>query len=102
MGKYTKKERLNFERKLAKMELGMGGVKNLQNLPQVLFVTDVNAEMDAILEAKKLGIKVVGIVDTSADPNMVDYAIPANNDSLSSLKLILDSIKAELLPLVNK
>ncbi|MEK7077477.1 MAG: 30S ribosomal protein S2 [Patescibacteria group bacterium] len=99
---YTKKEQIQFGRELKKMEQNMGGIKNMQNLPQAIFITDVNAEMDAVLEAKKLGIKVVGLVDTSADPEKVDWPIPTNNSSSASLKLILDSIKAELLPLVNK
>lgn len=99
---YTKKEQIRFGRELKKMEQNMGGIKNMQNLPQAIFITDVNAEMDAVLEAKKLGVKVVGLVDTSADPDMVDYPIPTNNSSSASLKLILYSIKAELLPLVNK
>lgn len=96
LGQYTKKERLNFERQLAKMEAEMGGVKNLQTLPQVIFVTDANAEKDAVREAKRMKITVVGIVDTSADPSLIDYPIPANNDSLSSLGLILGTIKTEL------
>ncbi len=96
LAKYTKKERLNFERHLIKMEAEMGGIKNLQTLPQVIFITDAHAEQYAILEAKRVGIKVVGIVDTSADPSQVDYPIPANNSSLSSLRLILDTIKTEL------
>ena len=74
----------------------MGGVKNLQTLPQVIFITDANAEEYAVLEAKRMGVKVVGIVDTSADPSLIDYPIPANNDSLSSLGLILGTIKQEL------
>ncbi|MEK7174817.1 MAG: 30S ribosomal protein S2 [Patescibacteria group bacterium] len=96
LAKYTKKEQINFERALKKMEQTMGGIKNMQSPPQVIFVTDVNAEKDAVLEARKLGIKVVGIVDTSANPELVDYVIPANNDSLSSLRLILDTIKEGL------
>lgn len=100
LGGYTKKERLNFERHLVKMEKEMGGIKNLQTLPQVVFITDANAEEYAVLEAKRMGAKVVGIIDTSADPSKVDYPIPANNDSLSSLGLILGTIKKELKPLI--
>lgn len=96
LSKYTKKEQVIFERQLKKMEATMGGLKNMLILPQALFVTDVTAEKDAVLEARKLGIKVVGIVDTSANPDLVDYAIPANNNSLSSLGLIIDTIKEHL------
>lgn len=98
LGQYTKKEQLNFVRKLQKMERGMGGIKNLETLPQVVFISDMAAEMDAVLEAKKIGIKVVALVDTTANPEIVDYAIPANNDSIASVKLILTAIKNELLP----
>ncbi|MEK9174568.1 MAG: 30S ribosomal protein S2 [Patescibacteria group bacterium] len=96
LAKYTKKEQLSFERQLKKLEQSLGGIKNLQSLPQAIFVTDASAEKYAILEARKTGVKVVGIVDTSANPNMLDYPIPANNNSLSSLKLILDTIKQQL------
>jgi small subunit ribosomal protein S2 len=102
LSKYTKREQLSFDRQLKKMESEMGGVKNLQTLPQAIFITDVNEEKYAILEAKKIGIKVIGITDTSADPSLVDYPIPANNDSLASLGLIIDTIKKELLPLSKK
>lgn len=99
LSKYTKREQLSFERQLKKMESEMGGLKNLTGMPQAIFVTDVNQEKDAILESKKIGIKVVAITDTSSDPTLVDYPIPANNDSLSSLGLIIDTIKKELLRL---
>ena len=102
LSKYTKREQLSFERQLKKMESEMGGIKNLQTLPQAIFVTDVAEERYAILEARKMGIKVIGITDTSADPSFVDYPIPANNDSLASLGLIIDSIKKELLPFSKK
>lgn len=94
--KYTKKERLSFERKLEKMKKEVGGIKNLQGLPQVIFVSDVDAERAAVLEAKKMGIKVVAIVDTSSDPSLVDYPIPANNDSMTALNLIINAIKVEV------
>ncbi len=98
LSQYTKKEQLNFVRKLEKMERGMGGIKNLETLPQAVFISDMAAEMDAVLEAKKIGIKVVALADTTANPELVDYAIPANNDSIASVKLILTAIKNELLP----
>lgn len=98
LSQYTKKEQLNFERKLKKMKKEMGGIKDLQKLPQVLFITDLGVEKDAMLEAKKCGIKVVALVDTSSNPELVDYAIPANNDAAASLEIIINSIKKELLP----
>lgn len=98
LSQYTKKEQLNFERKLKKMKKEMGGIKDLQKLPQVLFITDLGVEKDAMLEAKKCGIKVVALVDTSSNPELVDYAVPANNDAAASLEIIINSIKKELLP----
>ena len=98
LSQYTKKEQLNFERKLKKMRKEMGGIKDLQKLPQVLFITDLGVEKDAMLEAKKCGIKVVALADTSSNPELVDYAIPANNDAAASLEIIIGSIKKELLP----
>lgn len=99
VGQYTKKEQLNFKRKLAKMQKEMGGIKNLENLPPVIFVSDLTSEMDAVLEARKIGAKVVALVDTSSNPQIVDYPIPVNNDSLASVGLVLGAIKKELLAL---
>ena len=99
MSQYTKKEQLDFRRKLAKMGKEMGGVKNLEVLPQVIFVSDVESEMDAILEARKVGIKTVALVDTGSDPEAVDYPIPVNNDSLAAVVLVVTAIKKELLAL---
>lgn len=96
MSKYTKKEQLNFGRQLAKLRQEMGGIRNLQNLPQAIFVTDVGDELDAVREAKKMGIKVAAVVDTSSDPSLVDYIIPANNDSVDALRLIVGGIREEL------
>ncbi|MBI4120521.1 MAG: 30S ribosomal protein S2 [Parcubacteria group bacterium] len=96
MSKYTKKEQLDFERQLAKLARDMGGVRNLQTLPQAIFVTDVKAERDAVREAKKMGIKVVAVVDTGSDPTLADYVIPANNDSVDVLRLLVGAIKEEL------
>lgn len=96
LSRYTKREQLNFDRQIKKMESEMGGIKKLQGLPNAIFVTDVNEENYAVLEARKMGVKVVGIIDTSSDPAIVDFPIPANNDSLMSLGLIIGEIKKEL------
>jgi len=85
----TKLEKLKLNKKLEKIEERMGGLKDLRKLPQAVFVLDVIKDRLAIDEAHKLGIKVVGLVDTNGDPNLVDYPIPANDDALSSLKYIL-------------
>lgn len=96
LDKYTKKERLNFERQLQKLARELGGIKNLEKLPEVIFVSDINTEHYAISEAKKMNIKIVGLADTNADPNAIDYAIPVNNDSIASLNLVINAIKEEL------
>ncbi len=97
LSQYTKKEQLEFSKKIAKLNQVMGGIKKMEKLPQIIFITDIADEKDAILEARKVGIKVVGLADTSADPMLLDYPIPANNNSIASLKLIVNSIKKELL-----
>lgn len=84
-----KKEAAVKRRKIAKLSYFVGGIKELNILPTLLVVVDTNKEQLAIAEAKKLGIPVIGIVDTNADPNDVDIPIPANDDAIRSVKLIL-------------
>lgn len=84
--KMTKKEKLEIERKIEKLNLSLGGIAKMGGLPDVLFVVDTNKEAIAINEAKKLGIPVVGIVDSNSDPGSVDYPIPGNDDASRSIK----------------
>jgi len=91
-GKYndlTKLERNKLQKEVDKLEEKVGGLVNLKRLPEAVFVLDVKKEAIAVKEAKKMGIKVVGVVDTNSDPEVVDYRIPANDDALSSLRYIL-------------
>jgi small subunit ribosomal protein S2 len=74
-------------RELEKLELSMGGIKDMGGLPDVLFVVDVDHERIAIKEANKLGIPVIGIVDTNSNPDGVDYIIPANDDAIRAVQL---------------
>src|SRR5690606_40584828 len=69
-----------------------GGIKNLAAKPGVVFVTDVINDIYAVREAKKLGVPVIAIVDTNADPSLVDYPIPANDDAIKTIKLICDYV----------
>ena len=85
-----KKEALMQERERIKLERSLGGIKNSQGLPDVLFVIDVKQEYIAIQEANKLGIPVVAIVDTNCAPEGVDYVIPGNDDAIRSIRLYLD------------
>ena len=91
--KYTKKERLGFDKELADLERKFGGIKEMNKFPDALFVVDVRKENLAVKEAKAKDIPVVGIVDTDSDPSTVDYPIPANDDAISSVKYILDKVK---------
>lgn len=86
---YTKKERLLLDREIAKLERDFGGVISLKQLPQAIFVVDTKEERTAVLEARKLGIPVVGIVDTNSDPTIVNYPIPANDDAVKSIELLV-------------
>ena len=83
----SKKERLSLHRELMKLERSLGGIKNMERLPDVLFIVDVGHEKIAVAEAVKLGIPVVGVVDTNNSPEGVDYVIPGNDDAIRSIEL---------------
>ena len=83
----SKKEGLSRERELEKLERSLGGIKDMEKLPDVLFVVDVGYEKIAVSEAVKLGIPVVGIVDTNHTPDGVDYVIPGNDDAIRAIQL---------------
>ena len=86
----TKKERLQLEREQAKLQASLGGIREMGGLPDLIFVIDVNKEDLAILEAKKLGIPVVAVVDTNCSPEGVDYIIPGNDDAARAIALYTD------------
>jgi len=85
--KLTKKEALMRRRMMGKLELSIGGIKDMGGLPDAMFVIDVEHERIAIQEANKLGIPVIAIVDTNSDPSGVDYIIPGNDDAIRAIKL---------------
>ena len=87
-----KKEVIKLRKEMAKLETNLGGIKEMNELPGVLFIVDPKKENIAILEAKKLGIPVVGLVDTNCSPENVDYVIPGNDDAIRSVKLIAQVI----------
>ncbi|OGY67047.1 MAG: 30S ribosomal protein S2, partial [Candidatus Harrisonbacteria bacterium RIFCSPLOWO2_02_FULL_45_10c] len=93
LGKYTKKERLDFDRKIAKMSIMFGGVEDMAAVPQLLFVVDAKANSTAVREARRLKIPVVGIVNTDTDPELVEYPIPANDRAKSSIEWILNRLE---------
>lgn len=85
--KLTKKEALMRQRQMDKLELSIGGIKDMGGLPDAIFVVDVDHERIAITEANKLGIPVIGIVDSNSDPDGVDHVIPGNDDAIRAIKL---------------
>ena len=86
----TKKERLGMEREQGKLQASLGGIREMGGVPDLLFVIDVKKEDLAIAEAKKLGIPVVGIVDTNCSPSSVDYIVPGNDDAARAISLYCD------------
>ncbi len=90
--KLTKKEALMRAREMEKLELSIGGIKDMGGLPDALFVIDVDHERIAINEANKLGIPVIGVVDTNSNPDGVDYVIPGNDDALRAIQIYAQSI----------
>jgi len=91
--KYTKKERQNFLKELERLKIKFEGIKDMEKLPEAVFVADLKKEILSVKEARKKGIKVIAIADTDVDPTLADYPIPANDDAISSVKYILDKIK---------
>lgn len=88
----TKKERLHMEREQAKLQASLGGIREMGGLPDLLFIIDVGKESLAIQEAQKLGIPVVGVVDTNCSPKGVDYVIPGNDDAARAIALYCDLV----------
>ncbi|MDP5070060.1 MAG: 30S ribosomal protein S2 [Congregibacter sp.] len=88
----TKKEALMRARQMEKLERSIGGIKDMGGLPDALFVIDVDHERIAITEANKLGIPVIGVVDTNSDPDGVDYVIPGNDDAIRAIKLYVTAV----------
>ncbi len=95
--RFGKKEALGMEREMEKLERSLGGIKDMKGVPDVIFVLDVGYEKNALSEAKKLGIPVVGIVDSNNSPDRVDYIIPGNDDSIRAIKLYCESVSAAVM-----
>jgi small subunit ribosomal protein S2 len=89
---YTKKERLLLERERAKLDKYLQGVKDMGRLPGAVFVVDARREIIAVREAAKLGIPIIAITDTNADPDLIDYPVPGNDDAIRSVTLISKAI----------
>jgi small subunit ribosomal protein S2 len=88
----TKKEALGLQRQIAKLNNRLGGIREMRELPDMLYVVDVRREATAVAEANKLGIPILAIVDTNCDPDPIDYLIPANDDAIRAIRLITSTI----------
>ena len=93
---FSKREKLQIERQRAKLEKNLGSIADLTRLPAALFVVDVMKEANAVKEAKRLNIPVFAIVDTCCDPTDIDYVIPANDDAMKSIAVVLDAVCAAI------
>jgi len=90
--RFPKKERLRIERLKQKLERNLGGIRNMESLPQAVYIVDPVYEEIAVKEARKLGIPIVAIVDTNCDPDLIDYIIPGNDDAIRAVRLITSKI----------
>jgi small subunit ribosomal protein S2 len=86
------KERMGMQAELAKLEYNLGGVRDMERLPDAVFVTDLKTEEIAVREAARLRIPIIGLVDTNCDPGPVDYVIPGNDDAIRSCQLVIGTI----------
>jgi small subunit ribosomal protein S2 len=93
----TKKERLNIERQKEKLDLTLGGIKNMNGIPDALFIIDTNKEAIAVLEANNLNIPVIAVCDSNSNPSGVDFPIPGNDDALRAISLYCDLVAASVL-----
>ncbi len=94
---FTKKELLNLTREREKLERALGGIKEMGGLPDILVVIDTNKESIAVAEANKLGIPVVGVIDSNSDPKGIDHPIPGNDDAIRAIQLYCDLMSGSVL-----
>ncbi len=90
--KYTKKERLVMDREIERLEKVVGGIEQLQKLPEAVFVVDIKHERTAVREAQKMRLPIIALVDTNTDPGGIAYPIPANDDATKSIQLMANAI----------
>ncbi len=95
--RFKKKEALNLHREMEKLDRSLGGIKDMNKLPDAMFVIDVGHEDIAISEARKLGIPVIGVVDTNNNPEAIDYVIPGNDDAIRAVQLYTQGASAAIL-----
>jgi small subunit ribosomal protein S2 len=90
------KERMGMQAELAKLEYNLGGVRDMERLPDAVFVTDLKTEEIAVREAARLRIPIIGLVDTNCDPTPIDYVIPGNDDAIRSCELVIGTVGAAI------
>jgi small subunit ribosomal protein S2 len=95
--RFHKKEALGLRREMEKLDRSLGGIKDMGGIPDAMFVVDVDHEDIAISEARKLGIPVVGVVDTNSNPDGIDYVIPGNDDSIRAIQLYVQGASHAIL-----
>jgi small subunit ribosomal protein S2 len=96
-GKFTKKEQAVRQKEIARLESVLEGIKALKTMPKALFIVGAYDEKNAVHEARKMGIPTIGIVDTNADPDVIDYPIPANDDAVRSIQVIVKTITTAII-----
>ena len=94
--KYNKLEVQRYQEEIDEMNHLYGGIKNMAAKPGAVFVIDVNHEMNAVREARKLGVPIIALVDTNADPSLIDYPIPSNDDAIKTIQLVADYLKSAI------
>lgn len=90
--RYTKKEQVNMTKQMSKLQETVGGIKMMKRLPQAVFVVDIKKEKTAVAEANKMHIPIIALTDTNVNPELVQYAIPANDDAVKSIEVISDLV----------
>ena len=95
--KYTKKERLNFDREIALLKIKFEGIRNMTTLPEAVFIFGLDKDLTCAKEAKRKGMKIISIVDTNVNPDIVDYPVPANDDAICSVRYIIDKVKETII-----
>ncbi len=90
--KYNKKERLEIDREIKRLERKFGGIRKMKKLPEAVFVIDVKEDETAVLESISRKIPIIALVDTNADPTIIDYPIPSNDDAVGAIRLVTDAI----------
>jgi len=95
--KYNKKERLEIDREIIRLEKKFGGIKNMKKLPEAIFLVDIKEDQTAVIEASSKNIPIIAVVDTNTDPSKISYPIPANDDAVGSIRIMANTISDAIL-----